>query len=149
MKFMAKLTTKMLVSLALLTIPVAVQAKKKAPENPGVKTEISGVILVDQDVVGKMPAKGTLFVFARALDSEGGPPIAVKKIDAPQFPVEFVLGPNDVMIPGTEFKGKVKIIARLTATPNALDKKGAIEGELPSQVGNHNLKVKLNKHIEN
>ncbi|MGE0633947.1 MAG: hypothetical protein AB7O96_16150, partial [Pseudobdellovibrionaceae bacterium] len=59
-----------------------------------------------------------------------------------------VLGPEDAMIPGSEFKGKIKVTARLTATPNALDKKGAIEGEVASHVGAKNLKVKLNKLLE-
>ncbi|MGE3759580.1 MAG: hypothetical protein AB7H97_17575 [Pseudobdellovibrionaceae bacterium] len=140
-------SSKFLISVALIWGSQPVLAKKEAAPKEG-GTQISGVILVDQDVVGKMPTKGTLFIFAKSQDAVGGPPLVVKKIDSPKFPVDFVLGPEDAMIPGSEFKGKIKVTARLTATPNALDKKGAIEGEVASHVGAKNLKVKLNKLLE-
>jgi hypothetical protein len=42
-----------------------------------------------------------------------GPPLAVKKIVDPTFPVPFALGPDDVMVQGALFAGEVTLVARL------------------------------------
>lgn len=110
--------------------------------------EVSGIITVDQEVVGKMPMKGSLFLFAKAEGATGEPPVAVKKIESPRFPLEFSLGPKDVMIPGTELKGPLQIVARLSPSGNALDTKGVIEGDVRGQLGSKNLKIKLSRFSE-
>ncbi|MGH2659388.1 MAG: c-type cytochrome biogenesis protein CcmI/CycH, partial [Actinomycetota bacterium] len=42
-----------------------------------------------------------------------GPPLAVKRVTDPVFPVPFRLGPEDVMLRGTSLEGEVRLIARL------------------------------------
>jgi cytochrome c-type biogenesis protein CcmH len=54
-----------------------------------------------------------LFVIARS--SEGGPPLAVRRLVPRTFPVEFELGPEDAMIPGRPFDGPLRLSARLDA----------------------------------
>lgn len=56
------------------------------------------------------PAAGALFVIAR---KGGGPPLAVKRIPNPTFPVEFSLGPEDRILGDRPFEGEMTILARL------------------------------------
>jgi len=70
---------------------------------------VGAVVLGDSLRAAGSPA-GTLFVIARR---GGGPPLAVKRIVSPQFPVQFSLGPEDVMVQGGEFRGEVTLLARL------------------------------------
>lgn len=56
-------------------------------------------------------AAETLFVIARS--SETGPPLAVKRLSPGPFPLEFEIGPADVMLPGMSFAGPIRLSARL------------------------------------
>lgn len=59
-----------------------------------------------------------LFLIARG--GGGGPPLAVRKLPAGPFPVEFEIGPEHVMIPGTPFSGPIQLTARLDADGDAM-----------------------------
>ena len=50
----------------------------------------------------------------------GGPPLAVLRIAAPSFPVDFEIGPGDVMIPSMRFEGEIELSARLDSDGNAM-----------------------------
>ena len=54
---------------------------------------------------------GVLFVIARG--PGGGPPLAVKRLSADQLPVDFEIGPGDVMLQGRPFAGPIQLSARL------------------------------------
>ena len=58
-------------------------------------------------------ANGVLFVIVRPPGVTTGPPLAVRRVPAPEFPVELAIGPGDAMIPGTAFPDRVAIAARL------------------------------------
>jgi hypothetical protein len=75
--------------------------------------------------------EGVLFVIARS--PEGGPPLAVKRIQGPSFPLEFELGPGDRMVEARPFAGPLLLYARLDADGNATsrdpgDRQGAAPG---------------------
>jgi cytochrome c-type biogenesis protein CcmH len=68
-----------------------------------------------------------LFIIARS--ASGGPPVAVKKISHPAFPLEFSLGTADNMVGEDFFEGNLQIVARLDADGNAGPKQpGDVEG---------------------
>lgn len=48
-----------------------------------------------------------------------GPPLAVKKIDRPTFPLSYSLGAENVMTQGVPFTGKLTITVRLDQDGNA------------------------------
>ncbi len=75
-----------------------------------VASRISGTVLLGDGVRNTGPIRGALFVIAR---KGGGPPLAVKRITDPTFPLPFALGPEDVMHQGSELRGEVTLIARL------------------------------------
>lgn len=80
---------------------------------------IRGVVKLPEGVAAP---KGTLFVIVRNAGVGRGPPLAVKKIDAPTFPFEFEVGPGDVMMKGMPFNGPFDVQARLDADGNAMTK---------------------------
>jgi hypothetical protein len=54
-----------------------------------------------------------LFVIARSTGT--GPPLAVKRMPAGPFPLDFEIGPGDVMIEGRPFTGPIQLSARIDA----------------------------------
>ncbi len=87
---------------------------------------------------------GVLFVIARA--PGGGPPLAVVRLPPGPFPLPFVLGPDDVMIPGRAFAGPITLTARLDADGDPLTRaEGDLAAELdaPVQPGAHGLELIL------
>ena len=70
---------------------------------------------------GVEAGRGTLFVVVRnAGGGERGPPLAVQRFEAPSFPVEFEVGPAQVMMPGMPFTGPFDVTARLDSDGNAM-----------------------------
>ena len=63
---------------------------------------------------------GVLFLFVRAADATGGPPLAVQRIPSPAFPLAFAIGPQDAMMDGGPFPERVTIEARLDGDGNAM-----------------------------
>ncbi|MCC7385495.1 MAG: zinc ribbon domain-containing protein [Deltaproteobacteria bacterium] len=71
----------------------------------------------------KEGAQGTLFVIVRpAGGPDRGPPLAVKRLDAPSFPLQVEIGPQDVMLKGMPFTGPFDLQARLDRDANAMTK---------------------------
>ena len=63
---------------------------------------------------------GTLFIIARARGVKRGPPMAVLRVSTPGFPLDFEIGPEQVMIPGMRFEGPIHLTARLDADGDAM-----------------------------
>ena len=81
---------------------------------------ISGRVEIAPELAGDRPAGAILFVIARPEGAVGGPPLAVLRIPDPEFPVEFEIGPGDVMIPSMRFEGPISLTARLDSDGNAM-----------------------------
>ncbi|MBW2282007.1 MAG: hypothetical protein JRG76_01485 [Deltaproteobacteria bacterium] len=102
---------------------------------PGV--EIRGTI----ELAPGAPAggEGVLFVIARS--GAGGPPLAVRRLPVGPFPLEFSLGPGDVMMQGRRFEGELTLTARVDRDGNPLtrgetDLSGSAPGPVtPGQTG--------------
>ncbi len=54
-----------------------------------------------------------LFITARPAGSQGGPPLAVLKMVGVKPPVAYRIGQDDVVMPGTWFRGKIEVRAVL------------------------------------
>ena len=81
---------------------------------------IEGEIALAPGLEGSRPDQGVLFVIARPQGATGGPPLAVLRIPNPSFPLEFSIGPENVMIPTMQFAGPISLSARLDADGNAM-----------------------------
>jgi hypothetical protein len=87
------------------------QSILRAPPLPG--NSIRGTLRLAEGVAA--PPGGVVFVIARA--EAGGPPLAAKRL-AGAFPLEFSLGPGDLMMQETPFTGPMRIAARVDEDGN-------------------------------
>jgi hypothetical protein len=112
--------------------------------------EVSGTITVAPELASKIPSGGTIFVYARMAGVDKGPPLAVARLTADRFPLEFRLGPENVMMQGMPFQGTVSLSARFDSDGNAMSRgPGDIAGSLPEpvEVGTKDLKLELNQPL--
>ncbi len=77
---------------------------------------LRGEIQISEDLKSRIPPHSVLFLVAR-LD-EASPPLAVKRVPDPQFPLEFELGPADRMIESMPFVGPLKLSVRVDSDGN-------------------------------
>ena len=78
------------------------------PEAPAASASADGAPIRGRVVAGEgveAGGEGVLFVIARS--SGGGPPLAVKRLSVGPFPIEFEIGPADVMMRGRPFSGPI------------------------------------------
>jgi hypothetical protein len=92
--------------------PEAAAANAQASGAP-----ISGRVSLGEGVTAG--GDGVLFVIARS-GSGGGPPLAVRRLPVGPFPVEFEIGPTDVMIAGRPFVGPITLSARVDRDGNPM-----------------------------
>ncbi len=93
---------------------------------------IEGIVRVEDGIEAR--AGGVLFIIARRADGQG-PPVAVKRIEGPRFPLEFSLGPADRMIAEMPFEGPFAISVRLDGDGNASSREpGDVLGAYPEEI---------------
>jgi cytochrome c-type biogenesis protein CcmH len=112
--------------------------------------QIIGRISIDLKLKSNVDSQATLFIIARS-DATKGPPLAVKKIDRPVFPVAYSLGPENVMMQGIPFTGRVSITARLDKDGNPTTRQpGDLTGDYkknPVAVGSKNIDIVLDQVV--
>jgi cytochrome c-type biogenesis protein CcmH len=128
-------------------------AKPETGAPPSSKEQrISGRISVDPKLKAKVDSQATLFIIARSGDGAKGPPLAVKKIDRPVFPLSYSLGSENVMMQGTPFGGKVSVTARLDKDGNAATRQpGDLTGDYrknPATAGANNVDIVLDQLVQ-
>ncbi len=122
----------------------------QAPEEPSKAPSgqrIEGTVRLEPVRTVEAGGRSTLYIVARAAGSGGGPPLAVKRIVAPTFPVSFSLGAGDVMMPGMAFEGPLNLSARLDRDGDPLTREpgeptGAYEDN-PVEPGARNVVIQL------
>jgi hypothetical protein len=92
--------------------PASVADAPPSAGDAGGAAGVGGVIEIDPSVTAAVPAGSVLFVIARPAGATGGPPVAVKRIAAPTFPLRFELGPADAMM-GQPFPSRIALEARI------------------------------------
>lgn len=80
--------------------------------------QISGKITIDAKLKASIDPNAALFIIAHPAGGAGGPPLAVKKIDRPTFPLDYTLSQENVMMQGIPFTGKINLTVRLDKDGN-------------------------------
>jgi hypothetical protein len=134
------------------TIDELASLPNKRPEKKAEGTgprQTQGVISIAPELKSKFDAKAVLFVIARAANSTAGPPLAVKRIDRPVFPVTFSLSAEDVMISGMQLAGRITISARLDKDGNPMTREpGDLLGEYrnnPVEIGSQKVDIVIDR----
>jgi hypothetical protein len=98
-----------------------------APVASGEAAVITGTIRLSPDLEGRVPSGAVLFLIARG--EGGGPPMAVRRIAFPSFPLDFAIGPADRMMEGVPFDGPLRLSARVDADGDAMTRNpGDLQG---------------------
>lgn len=106
--------------------------------------KVEGVVTVAPALAKEVKDTDVLFIIARA--QQAGPPSAVKRIANPKFPLKFVIGAEDAMmpgIPGFEDGTPLTLAARLSKTGDAMPARGDLEGVFPENP----IKMKANDTV--
>ncbi len=129
--------------------PTTKPTPPSAQSAPASGEKIEGVVDVDPKLKGKINGQAVLFIIAKSTSGAGGPPLAVKRIASPKFPVAYSLSAQDVMMQGTPFSGKVFLSARLDKDGNPTTKEpGNLTGEYkknPADVGAKKVDIVLDR----
>jgi hypothetical protein len=95
---------------------------------------IRGVVRLPDQLSDRTRPGAVLFIIARSRPT--GPPLAVKRVAQPRFPLEFEVGPGDRMIRTLPFAGAFQLSARLDADGNATSRSpGDLEGRADGSFG--------------
>jgi hypothetical protein len=109
-------------------LPAAPEAARGTDVAAESGAPIHGTIQLAKDLEGQVIPGSVLFLIARR--QEGGPPLAVKRIPSPRFPLDFELGPDDRMIQALPFAGPLSLSARVDSDGNAMSRTpGDLQGE--------------------
>lgn len=124
-------------------------SKKSQPVTPQRPVQqIRGTISVDPKLSSKLDGQAVLYIIVYSAGSTTGPPLAVKKIEHPVFPLPYTVGPENVMMPGLSLSGKVQVSARLDKDGNPMTKEpGNLTGERKGavEVGSQKVDIVLDR----
>jgi len=117
-------------------------------EQQGGTGVIAGHVAIAPELASQVSPTDVLFVIVRR--PQGAPrPLAVKRIDGPQFPVSFEITNADVMAEGSELRGMVDVLARLDKNGQAgPPQPGDLEGRYtknPTLVGSREVEITIDK----
>jgi cytochrome c-type biogenesis protein CcmH len=114
--------------------PVAEEGAGAAAAEAGAISIVAS-IAIKPELAGKVSPGAMLFVFARDANQAGGPPIAVKRMPASDFPITVQLTDADVMLQGSSLASvaRLKLVARVSSAGTAIAAAGDLYGEtIPS-----------------
>ena len=124
--------------------PAAVGQSVSAGEGMPVDGGITATVSIASELANLVRPGALLFLFAR--DGEKpGPPIAVKRMAMPQLPFTTTLTDADAMVQGATLAKaeKLKLIARISLSGNAIAEPGDLYGEASASVDAADSPVKL------
>lgn len=115
-------------------IPLAETSEKGADS-------VSGILRIDPEMEKKLPENWKLFLFARQVGVDRGPPLAVKLLESVQFPYSFTIGQESVMMPGSVFEGEMTLTARIDQDGDAKSSPSDLEGILNVTAGDNKVEL--------
>ena len=114
--------------------------------------QISGRITIDPKLKANIDPNASLFIIARPAGAAAGPPLAVKKIDKPAFPLNYSLAQENVMMQGMPFSGKITLTVRLDKDGNPTTRgAGDLTGESkknPVDVGANDADITIDQILQ-
>jgi len=116
--------------------------------SPGAGKVLAGTVRIAPDLAGKIGRGDVLYVIARR---GPGPPLAVKRIADPAFPVSFRLSREDMVMASGPFEGEVSVVARVKKGGSAGPaQSGDLEGSFPGlrvRIGEAPIEILIDREI--
>ncbi len=129
-------------------VPTFELANPEPPPKPDPATSIAGRILLPTTNRGSVGRGDTIYLVARRVSDNPQVPgslVAVQKIAADAFPLEFAISGRDTMVPGAPFAGEMTLTARVDKDGDPMTRrKGDVLGVVKKvQVGNQDVTINL------
>ncbi len=120
-----------------------------APVKTSVKAadSVSGILSIDPEMEKNLPENWKLFLFARSVGVQRGPPLAVKLLESVQFPYSFTIGQESVMMPGSVFEGEMTLTARIDQDGDAKSSPSDLEGTLKVTAGDNKVELVIDHQV--
>ena len=130
-------------------LPETLKKELARKSDPNVhKNDVSGTISMLPDIGISINPSAGLFIFARPVGVESGPPLAVRKHGIFNFPFEFEIGQLQTMIEGSVFEGNLTLTVRLDQDGNRKSSPGDVEGKANVIAGEKGVKLILDTVVE-
>lgn len=121
----------------------------KVAASPIMSTKISGKIIINPDLAGKVSATDVLFVFARA-KTGSKMPLAILRLSAKDLPATFSLDDDMAMTPTMKMSSfpEVVIGARVSKSGQAVPARGDLEGfSQPVKLGDKDVLITIDQIV--
>ncbi len=120
-------------------------APEKIPEKGA--DSVSGILRIDPEMEKNLPENWKLFLFARPVGVDRGPPLAVKLIESVQFPYAFTIGQENIMMPGSVFEGELTLTARIDQDGDARSSADDLEGTATIIAGDNKVELVIDHQV--
>ena len=114
------------------TPPTIASQEPERVQSAGVSLHVS----LAEDLKQQVSPDTTLFIFARAIGSSEGPPVAVVRMTAGSLPADIRLDDNNAMSPRATISAQeeVAVVARLTNSGSVNPQPGDLQGQIEAEV---------------
>ncbi len=119
-----------------------------APQNTGAGAQISAIIDINPELQSQLRQDAVLFVFARET-GQPGPPVAVKRITAPTFPLTVTLTDADGMMGNNKLSSvkNLTLVARISNAGNATASSGDLYGETQPDWPGDSARIQIDSSV--
>lgn len=107
----------------------------------------SGILRIDPEMEKNLPENWKLFLFARPVGVDRGPPLAVKLIESVKFPYAFKIGQENIMMPGSVFAGEMLLTARIDQDGDARSSDNDLEGTATITAGDNKVELVIDRKV--
>lgn len=136
--------------LILLAAFLLLSCTKKSTD--AIEGKVTGVVTIDAKLKDTLKPTDVLYIIAR--NQQFGPPTAVKRVTHPVFPLNYTIGSEDAMMPGTpgfQPGDTLTIAARISRRGDAKPSTGDLEGVYsnnPTKPGTGGVDIVISKARE-
>ncbi|WP_461828680.1 c-type cytochrome biogenesis protein CcmI/CycH [Aquifex sp.] len=125
--------------------------KYKTPEGQKIlekykKQFVKGVVELDPKLKEQVPEGNKfLIISVRKVQSQSPRPVAVLRVENPEFPYRFVIRGKHKINPEEFIEGELLIMARLSKDPTAGFKDGDLYGVANAKAGDEDVRIVINQ----
>ncbi len=123
-------------------------ASQNKGADKGTAAQISATIDINPELQNRLQQDAVLFVFARET-GQAGPPVAVKRITAPTFPLTVTLTDADGMMGNNKLSSvkNLTLVARISAAGNATASSGDLYGETQPDWPGDSARIQIDSSV--